>query len=99
MEVRKTSRREPIVKEAPADLAGAPAQTRVTMKITDIRCYVLEAQNISHLFRWRAGLLLVVVKLTCNYYQGAEYDDLLHLKTTVTKARGVRITLFWLKAV
>ena len=26
------------------------------MKITDIRCYVLEAPNISHLFRWRAGL-------------------------------------------
>lgn len=39
-----------------------------------------------------AGLLLVVVKLTCNYYLGAEYDDLLDLKTTVIKARGVRIT-------
>jgi acyl-CoA thioester hydrolase len=39
-----------------------------------------------------AGLLLVVVKLTCNYYQAAEYDDLLRLKTTVKKARGVRIT-------
>ncbi len=39
-----------------------------------------------------AGLLLVVVKLTCNYYQGAKYDDLLTLRTKVKKARGVRIT-------
>ena len=38
------------------------------------------------------GLLLVVVKLTCNYYRGAKYDDLLKLRTSVTKARGVRIT-------
>ena len=39
-----------------------------------------------------AGLFLVVVKLFCNYYRGAEFDDLLRLRTIVTKARGVRIT-------
>jgi acyl-CoA thioester hydrolase len=39
-----------------------------------------------------AGIMLVVVELSCKYFQGAKYDDLLRLKTTVTKARGVRIT-------
>lgn len=38
------------------------------------------------------GLLLVVVSLTCNFHKGAKYDDLLRLRTRVTKARGVRIT-------
>ncbi len=39
-----------------------------------------------------AGIMLVVTKLTCNYYQGAKYDDLLTLKAIVTRAQGVRIT-------
>ena len=39
-----------------------------------------------------AGIMLVVIKLTCNYYRGAQYDDLLRLRTTVVQARGVRIT-------
>ncbi len=39
-----------------------------------------------------AGIMLVVVELSCKYFRGAKYDDLLRLKTTVTKARGVRIT-------
>ncbi len=38
------------------------------------------------------GLLLVVIGLTCNYRRGAKYDDLLKLRTSVKKARGVRIT-------
>ena len=37
------------------------------------------------------GLMLVVVELGCQYLRGARYDDLLTLKTTVVKARGVRI--------
>jgi acyl-CoA thioester hydrolase len=39
-----------------------------------------------------AGILLVVVSLTCKFYQGARYDDLLRMVTSVTKAKGVRIT-------
>jgi acyl-CoA thioester hydrolase len=39
-----------------------------------------------------AGIMLVVTKLTCNYHQGAQYDDLLTLKAIVTRAQGVRIT-------
>ena len=37
------------------------------------------------------GIMLVVTKVNCNYYRGAIYDDLLTIKTTVTKAKGVRI--------
>jgi acyl-CoA thioester hydrolase len=38
------------------------------------------------------GIMLVVVKATCDYRQGAKYDDLLTIKTTLVKAKGVRIT-------
>jgi acyl-CoA thioester hydrolase len=38
------------------------------------------------------GLMLVVASLTVNYHQGAKYDDLLTLNTTVVRARGVRVT-------
>jgi len=37
------------------------------------------------------GLMLVVVEITCRYFLPANYDDLLRLKTTVTKAKGARI--------
>lgn len=37
------------------------------------------------------GLRLVVTKINCNYYWGAHDDDLLTIKTTVTKARGTRV--------
>lgn len=39
-----------------------------------------------------AGILLVVVSLTCKFYQGAKYDDMLRMVTRVVKAKGVRIT-------
>jgi acyl-CoA thioester hydrolase len=38
------------------------------------------------------GIFLVVVKATCNYFRGAEYDDLLTIKARVVKAKKVRIT-------
>ena len=38
-----------------------------------------------------AGILLVVTQATCNYYRGAEYDDLLTIKATVVEARKVRV--------
>jgi len=37
------------------------------------------------------GIMLVVTKVNCEYYRGAIYDDLLTIKTTVTRAKGVRI--------
>lgn len=38
-----------------------------------------------------AGVMLVVTDLRCQFLQGAQYDDLIRLKTSVVKARGVRI--------
>lgn len=37
------------------------------------------------------GIMLVVSKVSCNYYRGAQDDDLLTIKTSVVKAKGVRI--------
>ncbi len=34
------------------------------------------------------GWMLVVSQITCQYYQPANYDDLLRLRTTVVEARG-----------
>ena len=38
-----------------------------------------------------AGLLLVVTEVSCRFHQGAEYDDLLTLRTTTTRVRGARV--------
>ena len=56
------------------------------------RVEMLRASGRTYKDLEEAGLFLVVVQLTCNYHQGARYDDVLRLKTTVVKARGVRIT-------
>ncbi len=37
------------------------------------------------------GLLLVVVELGCQFFDGAVYDDLLTIETTLDWAKGVRI--------
>ena len=37
------------------------------------------------------GIMLVVTQVTCNYFRAANYDDLLTIKTSVTRAKGVRI--------
>jgi acyl-CoA thioester hydrolase len=37
------------------------------------------------------GIFLVVAHVSCKYYRPANYDDLLTIKTTVTRAKGVRI--------
>ncbi len=36
--------------------------------------------------------MLVVTRMTVNFHKGASYDDLLTLKTTVARAKGVRAT-------
>jgi acyl-CoA thioester hydrolase len=38
------------------------------------------------------GVMLVVVKATCDYKRGAKYDDVLTLETRLVKAKGTRIT-------
>jgi len=38
-----------------------------------------------------AGVMLVVVDLKCQFFEGAQYDDLIRLNTAVIKAKGVRI--------
>ena len=38
------------------------------------------------------GLMLVVTQAACQYFQPANYDDLLRLKTKVVRSKGVRIT-------
>ena len=37
------------------------------------------------------GIFLVVAEVSCNYFKGAMYDDILKLKTRVTRSRGVRV--------
>ena len=37
------------------------------------------------------GIFLVVSQVSCKYYRAANYDDLLTIKTTVARAKGVRI--------
>jgi len=38
------------------------------------------------------GVMLVVVKASCDYKRGAKYDDVLTLDTRLVKAKGTRIT-------
>lgn len=39
-----------------------------------------------------AGLLLVVSEVSCRYYQAADYDDLLTIRTTLEAVGGASIT-------
>ena len=55
------------------------------------RCEMLRSAGINYGDLEKAGIHLVVVKLEINYHQGAVFDDLLHVKTKVAKAKGVRI--------
>ena len=55
------------------------------------RVEMLRASGRSYRDLEADGVMLVVSQANCNYYRGAIYDDLLTIKTTVTKAKGVRI--------
>jgi acyl-CoA thioester hydrolase len=55
------------------------------------RVELLRASGHSYQDLEETGIVLVVSELNCRYYLGAFYDDLLRLKTTVTRSRGVRI--------
>ena len=55
------------------------------------RVELLRAAGYSYKELELAGLLLVVSEVDCRYFQPAEYDDLLRLITTTTRAKGARI--------
>ena len=55
------------------------------------RIEMLRSAGISYRKLEQDGIHLVVANVNCNYYIGAEYDDLLTLTTTIVKSRGVRI--------
>lgn len=55
------------------------------------RVEMLRESGVSYREFEESGLMLVVVKLECDYFKPARYDDLLTIQTSVIKARGVRI--------
>jgi acyl-CoA thioester hydrolase len=55
------------------------------------RTELVRSSGISYKDIEAAGVMLVVTDLRCQFILGAQYDDLIRLKTTVVKARGVRI--------
>lgn len=55
------------------------------------RTELVRAGGVSYRDIESAGVMLVVTDLRCQFIQGAQYDDLIRLKTTVVKAKGVRI--------
>ena len=55
------------------------------------RIEMLRAGGVDYRKLEAEGLMLVVSEVRCNYVAAAKYDDLLRLKTTVTKAKGVRV--------
>jgi|UniRef100_A0A7C4QNH3 acyl-CoA thioester hydrolase len=55
------------------------------------RTELLRAQGGNYRAIEEAGLFLVVVKLECRYHAPARYDDLLTLRTRVTRVSAVKI--------
>ena len=55
------------------------------------RTELLRASGHSYRDMEQEGALVVVVKVECRYHRSARYDDLLRLKTTVTRVTTARI--------
>ena len=55
------------------------------------RVEMLRANGVSYRQFEETGLMLVVIAVNCEYFVPASYDDLLTVKTTIVRARGVRI--------
>ena len=55
------------------------------------RVEMLRASGRNYKDLEEAGIFLVVSSITVNYYQGAKYDDLLKIKSSLVKAKGVRV--------
>lgn len=55
------------------------------------RVEMLRSGGVSYRQFEETGLMLVVVDVRCDYFLPAKYDDLLTLRTSIVRARGVRI--------
>lgn len=55
------------------------------------RVELLRACGISYRDFEASGLMLVVSEIRCHYFQPAQYDDMVALKTTTLRAKGARI--------
>lgn len=55
------------------------------------RVELLRAAGHSYRELEKQGIMLVVVEMSCRYYAGANFDDLLRLKTTTVRSKGARI--------
>ena len=55
------------------------------------RTEMLRNTGVSYREFEASGLMLVVVDVSCQYFQPAYYDDLLTMQTSVVKSKGVRI--------
>ncbi len=56
------------------------------------RTELLRASGHSYRTVEEAGLLLVVAEISCEFFLPAAFDDLLTLRTTITHAKGARIS-------
>jgi acyl-CoA thioester hydrolase len=56
------------------------------------RIELLRAAGVSYKELESDGYMLVIAEITCQYFLPADYDDLLRLRTTTERARGVRVT-------
>ncbi len=55
------------------------------------RVEMLRAGGVSYRELEETGLMLVVARLECDFLAPANYDDELRIRTTVVRAKGVRI--------
>ncbi len=55
------------------------------------RVEMLRAAGVNYRDLEDQGIFLVVTEVMCNYLEGARYDDLLTVETTLEWAKGVRI--------
>lgn len=73
------------------DAQGRVHHSNYTNYFEVARVEMLRASGRSYKTLEDDGIMLVVTKVNCSFYQGAKYDDLLTVKTRVTRAKGVRI--------
>jgi len=55
------------------------------------RIELLRAAGFSYRLMEAAGVMLVVIEISCRYLGPASYDDLLRLSTRTVRSRGARI--------
>ena len=55
------------------------------------RTELLRASGYTYRQVEEQGYLLVIAEVSCRYFLSAEYDDLLRLRTTTTRAKGASV--------